>query len=269
MISRMWIRSVMTAAVAMIALLVSDAQAAMLPAPTARDERVRVVAYDPGEVYELHARIGYQIEIELEEGEELLGHGAGDLAAIEVAAFSNHVFLKPKAPDVCTNLTLTTNRRVYRFDYFVCASSQEMYLVRFIYPPVLGAPEMSQADRIDEALREASEQRVLNVDYWYCGDQAVRPVAASDDGVHTRLTFDVHAELPALFLRNDDGSESLLNFSVAEGDVIVHRVARRFIVRRGSLTGCIVNQGFVGRGERLKSGTVTPEVIRARREVRP
>ena len=264
--SLMWTPSVLTGAVATMALLVSDVQAAMLPAPTARDERVRVVAYDPGEVYELHARIGYQIEIELEEGEELLGHGAGDLAGIEVAAFSNHVFLKPKALDVCTNLTLTTNRREYRFDYLVCASSQHMYLVRFIYPPV---PAVTQTNRIDEALRQASEQRVRNVDYWYCGDPAVRPVAASDDGVHTRLTFDVHAELPALFVRNDDGSESLLNFSVAEGDVIVHRVARRFIVRRGALTGCIVNQGFVGRGDRLKSGTVTPEVIRARREVQP
>jgi type IV secretion system protein VirB9 len=93
----------------------------------------------------------------------------------------------------------------------------------------------------------------------------VKPVAASDDGVHTRLRFGGKAELPAIFVRNDDGSESLLNFSMDEGDVIVHRVARQFIVRRGKLTGCIVNKGFEGSGERLESNTVSPEVQRATR----
>jgi type IV secretion system protein VirB9 len=69
--------------------------------------------------------------------------------------------------------------------------------------------------------------------------------------------------LPAIFVRNDDGSESLLNFHVDAGDVIVHRVARRFILRRGKLTGCIVNQGFSGAGARLDSGTIAPQVERA------
>jgi type IV secretion system protein VirB9 len=90
----------------------------------------------------------------------------------------------------------------------------------------------------------------------------LRPIAASDDGVHTRLKFPANAELPAIFLSNDDGSESLLNFNIEAGDVIVHRVARRFILRRGTLTGCVVNQSFVGGGTRLGSGTVAPEVER-------
>ena len=83
------------------------------------------------------------------------------------------------------------------------------------------------------------------------------------------MTFAPKRELPALFVKNDDGSESLLNFSVEEGDVIIHRVAARFLVRRGKLTGCIVNKGFAGSGERLESGTVAPDVIRDRKEVRP
>jgi len=32
--------------------------------------------------------------------------------------------------------------------------------------------------------------------------------------------------------------------------------------RRGKLAGCIVNQGYVGGGVRLESGTVTPDVER-------
>jgi type IV secretion system protein VirB9 len=73
-----------------------------------------------------------------------------------------------------------------------------------------------------------------------------------NDGVHTRLTFAAQAEQPAIFILNEVGSESLLNFSLDEGDVILHRVARRFIVRRGSLAGCVVNRGYTGSGERLK-----------------
>jgi type IV secretion system protein VirB9 len=93
----------------------------------------------------------------------------------------------------------------------------------------------------------------------------LKPVAASDDGVHTRLTFGAKAELPAIFVRNDDGPESLLNFSMGEGDVVIHRVAPRFILRRGRLAGCVVNKGFSGSGERLDSGTVAPTVERERR----
>ncbi len=72
-----------------------------------------------------------------------------------------------------------------------------------------------------------------------------------------------------IFVRNDDGSESLLNFSVENGSVVIHRVARQFIVRRGRLAGCVVNQGFAGTGERLESGTLSPDVRRDRRELGP
>ena len=62
--------------------------------------------------------------------------------------------------------------------------------------------------------------------------------ARRDDGVHTRLTFAAQAEQSAIFIPNEDGSESLVNFSLDEGDVILHRVARRFIARRGSGRMC-------------------------------
>jgi type IV secretion system protein VirB9 len=138
-----------------------------------------------------------------------------------------------------------------------------IYSLRFTYPP---PPLQSAADfaakRVDTQLENASARRPRNIDYWYCGRASLKPVAASDDGVHTRLRFALNSDLPAIFVRNDDGSESLLNFSMDAGDVIVHRVARQFILRRGKLSGCIVNQGFTGGSERLDSGTVAPNVER-------
>ena len=143
-------------------------------------------------------------------------------------------------------------------------SDEVTYVLRFTYPPV---PE-SLAERATRSLG-AGREGTKNLDYWFCGDPSLKPVAASDDGLHTRLTFAPRAEQPAIFVLNDDSTESLLNFSLEEGDVILHRVARRLILRRGHLAGCIVNQGFSGVGPRPRSHTVSPDVERLVPGARP
>jgi type IV secretion system protein VirB9 len=231
------------------------------------DARIRVARYDGDEVYKLRGFVGYQIDLEFEAGETFTGLGAGDLEGLSFVGQDNHLFLKPKAVKVATNLTVLTSRRHYQFDYN--ASPQRpaagdpdvIYALRFTYPPPAAQAD-ADAKRLDSQLASAATKRPRNIDYWYCGQPTLRPVAASDDGVHTRLRFAANSDLPAIFIRNEDGSESLLNFSMDAGDVIVHRVARRFVLRRGKLTGCVVNQGFSGGGMRLDSGTVTPDVER-------
>ena len=214
-------------------------------------------------------------------GESFVGLGAGDIEGLSFVAQDNHLFLKPKAGKIATNLTVLTTRRHYQFDY----SSRPMppgvedpdviFALRFTYPAADEAAKQaadaakSASAELESRLHDAARDRPNNIDYWYCGSPTIKPVAASDDGVHTRLRFAAQSELPAIFVRNDDGSESLLNFHLDAGDVIVHRVARRFIVRRGKLTGCIVNQGYSGGGARLDSGTIAPEVERAAQESRP
>jgi type IV secretion system protein VirB9 len=233
------------------------------------DSRIRVAVYNGDEVYKLRGFVGYQIDLEFEPGETFTGLGAGDLDGLSFVGQDNHLFLKPKAARVATNLTVLTSRRHYQFDYAALSQRpmpddpEVIYAVRFTYPPT---PSQSTADaaaqRVDSQLAIASNERPRNIDYWYCGAPALRPVAASDDSVHTRLRFAANADLPAIFVRNEDGSESLLNFSMDAGDVILHRLAKQFILRRGKLQGCVVNQGFAGGGIRLKSGTVAPTVER-------
>jgi len=243
--------------------------AEIVPAKGAVDSRIRVAAYNGDEVYKLRGFVGYQIDLEFEAGETFTGLGAGDLEGLSFVGQDNHLFLKPKAAKVATNLTVLTNRRHYQIDY--SAQSQRptaedqgvIYSLRFTYaPPPSQVAAEAAAKRVDSQLETASTHRPQNSDYWYCGQPTLKPVAASDDGVHTRLKFAANAELPAIFVRNEDGSESLLNFNIEAGDVIIHRVARRFILRRGRLTGCVVNQSFEGGGTRLGSGTVAPEVER-------
>jgi type IV secretion system protein VirB9 len=244
-------------------------RAETVPSRGVTDSRIRLALYNEEEVYKLRGFVGYQIDLEFEPGETFTGLGAGDLEGLSFVGEANHLFLKPKAARVATNLTVLTNRRHYQFDY--AAVSQRplpgdpdvIYAVRFTYPPL---PAQSSTDeaakRVASQLEAASSGRPRNIDYWYCGAPSLRPIAASDDSVHTRLRFAANADLPVIFVRNEDGSESLLNFSMDDGDVILHRLGRQFILRRGKLQGCVVNKGFVGGGIRLNSGTVAPTVER-------
>jgi len=72
-------------------------------------------------------------------------------------------------------------------------------------------------------------------------------------------------QLPAIFVKNDDKSESLINFNVERDEVVIHRVAKQFIVRRGQLVGCIVNKAFDGGGPDSRAGRCRPRSY-ARRE---
>lgn len=248
--------------------LMSHAIAETTPSPGLTDPRIRTSAYSAEDVYRLTGFVGYQTDLQFEAGETFVGLGAGDIEGISFVAEDNHLFLKPKAAKVGTNLTILTSRRTYQVDYSATAAhpdaTQEVtFVLRFTYPAV--AKEAAQANHE----LDTDAHRARNFDYWFCGSSAIQPIAASDDGVHTRLTFAAKAEQPAIFIQNEDGSESLLNFSMDAGDVVLHRVARRFVLRRGHLTGCVVNKGFVGSGERLKSHTVSPDVEREVRGEHP
>ena len=251
-----------------VSALIGVAHAETVPSPGLLDARIRVAPYSAEQVYRLAGYVGYQTDLEFEAGETFVGLGAGDIEGLSFVAQDNHLFLKPKASKVGTNLTILTSRRSYQVDYSATATHPDateavIYVLRFTYPSMA-----KDGDAADHALA-GDAHRPQNIDYWFCGNPSIQPIGASDDGLHTRLTFAAKAEQPAIFILNDDGSESLLNFSMDEGDVILHRVARRFILRRGNLTGCVVNKGFTGSGERSKSNTVTEDVVRSTRGAKP
>ena len=236
-----------------------------------QDGRLRALTYNAGQVYRLHGYVGYQIDLEFEPGESFVGLGTGDVEGISFASQANHLFLKPRASRVRTNLTVLTTRRSYHFEYEVASTAGPhphdpdlVYGLRFLYAPVGPAEDVAA-----NALEAPIAGNPANRDYWYCGSPTLQPLAAFDDGVHTHLRFNPRNEMPAIFVQNEDGSESLLNFNVQSGEVVIHRVANRFVLRRGKLRGCIVNRSFAGIGHELQSGTVAPDVDRATRGSAP
>jgi type IV secretion system protein VirB9 len=249
-------------------LMVPCGETDMMPARGQVDSRVRTATYDAEEVYRLTGFVGYALDIEFEPGEQFKGLAAGDMQGLNFDAQGNHLFLKPKAGGVVTNLTVLTDRRHYRFDYAVLTRAPDhskdeiIYALRFLYPEVVASAEAAKSERaaVDEALRIGTAAE--NFNYWYCGPPSLRPLRAYDNGVHTWLEFGAATELPAVFLRNDDGSESLVNFSVTGTALIAHRVAARFILRRGNLVGCVENRGPLRATPVVPTGTISPLINR-------
>jgi len=242
------------------------ASAAVVPAVGAVDPRVREILYAPDQVVSLTGYVGYHIDLQLESGERFVALGAGDSAAVDVAAEGAHVLLKPKAARVATNLTLVSSRRVYHFEYRANEAPPPLqtaiFALRFRYPvaPSESTPAATPVARVREP------PRPLNADYWYCGSPWLQPQAVTDDGVQTRLTFSKRGEWPAVFVANADGTESLLNFHAEGTTAVLHRVAPKFVLRRGRLVGCVENRGYAGSGEWLGNGALDPN---DRREVQP
>ncbi len=244
-----------------------SARADWVPAPGGGDPRIRIAPYSSNRVYRLYGYVGYQIDIEFARGERFEGLAAGDIEGIAFKAQGRHLFIKPRVARLRTNLTVLTNRRSYEFDYSVSSGApdpgmeQVMYALRFTYPrpPVVTVPDVRQRIAADLARGPAV---LRNYDYWYCGSPSLKPAAVWDNGVQTWIRFGARQALPAIFVLGPDGSQSLVNFGVHRGDVVVQRVVRRLELRRGRLAGCIVNKAFHGGGTQLKSGTVSQRVRR-------
>ncbi len=259
-----------TAALAIAALcIVHTTKAETIPPRGEVDARVRVVPYNPDDVFKLHGYVGYQIHIQWAHGEELVSLGAGDAAGFDIGAEKNHFFIKPTQEKVSTNLTVLTNRRAYHFDYKVSkppanrkTADDLVYSLRFVYPDDDTKHTAVDIERRQAEARLTNTRAPTNTDYWFCGNPTLKPISAHDDGIHTRLKFPARTDFPAIFVKNDDHSESLLNFSVEHDEVVIHRVARRLVLRRGQLVGCVVNQAFEGGGERPPSNTTAPTVHR-------
>jgi type IV secretion system protein VirB9 len=274
------IQALITVALAGISLVTApgSAHAVIVPPKGSVDPRVRVVAYDPNDVVKLQGYVGYQIHLQWAEGEEFVSLGSGDAGGFDIGSEKNHFFIKPRQERVGTNLTVLTNRRAYEFDYSVAkapvgamALRNMVYSVHFVYPQDDARRDATELARqkTERRFNKAASERPHNDDYWFCGSPSLKPISAYDDGVHTHLRFASRGDFPAIFIRNEDDSESLINFNVDRDDVVLHRVARRFVLRRGQLVGCVTNHAFEGGGQRLDNNTVVSDVERQTKGVAP
>src|ERR1051326_430415 len=129
--------------VAVILVCVAPAQSALVPKPGPGDPRIHVVPYDPTQVIELGAVLGYELLIEFAPDEHIENVAIGDSIGWQVTPNrkANLLFLKPMDKGPSTNMTLTTDPRRYSFELTarprntVRDTRSVIYSLQFDYPP--------------------------------------------------------------------------------------------------------------------------------------
>lgn len=238
------------ACIALIGLAAPPAVAVAAEVPTASrfDTRIRTVTYNPEDVVTVATAAGSATTIMFEEGEQYQNHVFGDAAAWSFAEVNGGrgVAIKPAAEKADTNLTVFTDRRVYVFElkYLTAKDAQSVFLVTFKYPQT--EKQVSQAvvekAAIDEAF--ADPPKAANLSYTMSGDKSISPVNAWDDGTFTFFKFRRNQDVPAIYMVDGDGRETIVNrnSAVAGNDVIVlQKVAAKWRLRLGGQVLTIFN----------------------------
>lgn len=244
--------------------------------PSASDARIQTVRFTGDNVIRIAAAEGIVTTIELSKKEEIKDFAMGDRDAWHAAITGNLFVMKPKDVKADTNLTIFTNRRSYLFQLKTTSRTARdvAYWVRLQYPEQdASTPEaLAQAKREAEGkqmnadLKASGYEGVLNYDYWIVGPQELQPLSMHDNGRQTFLLFSAANPLPAAFVIEPDGTESLVDYHVEEDTMVLHRVVQRIILRRGALVAGVTNRSPSLPIQSSPTGTASGKVQRAIRE---
>jgi type IV secretion system protein VirB9 len=220
---------------------------------------VMVYNYEPGEVYRVDTSPDYVTSIMLEKGESLISKAAGDterwLLGNTIMGAGNDqqvlILLKPIAPDIHTNVVLTTSKRVYFLDVFSHAGDGYQSGISWTYPD----EQLAQMAAQTQAANQSSDDNVgaglsisdLNFNYQMKTVQGSRPdwfpIQVFDDGNKTYIRFPNNLgtmDAPPLFIMEDNNQADLVNYRVKGSYYIVDRLFDRAQLRFGQAPQTIV-----------------------------
>lgn len=236
----------------LIVLYISPSFALKDSRPTPIDSRIRVMNYNPDDVFKYTGYYGFQAMVQLANDEEIVNISMGDTTAWQIVPSGNHFFIKPMEPDATTNMTLITSKRTYHFELYAEEASDirdpnMMFELRFLYP------DGDEEDHIktfatSTSAPDLTHPEKYNFNYSISGNEEVAPIKIFDDGEFTYLQFrDKNAELPAIFAVDEDLRESMVNYRLAADNnnmVIIEQVFQKLSVRHGKKIVCIFNESF-------------------------
>lgn len=269
------------AATATALLVTPPANALEIPTSAQQDNRVRFVNYQPYNITRVVGTIRSSVQVEFAPDEEIAHVALGNTVAWEVAPAGHILFLKPRENQPVTNISVVTtlrdgSKRSYQMELVVRGGSVDAgentyFYVKYRYP----ADEAARRRLEEEARRRAAEagyaDQVLGIHEQYGprnwrysaqGSAAIEPQAVYDNGKVTTFAFNGNQEMPAIYIENSDGTESLVPKTVQGDLLLVHAMSRKFILRRGSDTLCIFNEAYSPVGVNPGTNTTSPSVQR-------
>jgi type IV secretion system protein VirB9 len=240
------------------------------------DSRVRQVVYRQDEVVRVIAQRGFATHIALDPAERILVVAPGDRDGWQVVANrgDHDVYLKPQLAAHDTNLEIRTDRHSYSFDLVVLplrarfGNDEEMYRITFVYPDAEAAKTKAADDAALVRERLAQSPVVRNTAYSMQvmpHSEDIAPTAAWDDGRFTYIRIPDNRRIPAIFRVADDDSESVVDRHMEDDVIVVHEVARRFVLRLGDEVVGLWNDAFDVDGVPPVDGTTASGVKRVLR----
>jgi type IV secretion system protein VirB9 len=235
---------------------------ALLAAAPAAAEDPRLVdrLYDPDEVVRVEGRANVQTTIRFAENERIENVAIGDSTSWQVTPNkrANLLFVKPLAARAATNMTVVTDKRTYLFDLVANpAHRNPLYVLAFDYPIELetveevqqaatggGAPAGAQVEVAAASDPFAViDPAALNFAWAGEGNRALLPERVFDDGEATFLAWPLDSALPAILVKDEEGTEGPVNFAVRGDVIVVDGVPREIILRSGEEAATLTNEG--------------------------
>lgn len=171
----------------------------------------------------------------------------------------NIVFIKPTMDHSDTNMTVLTDRYAYHFRLVMPSKKLDApklaptYNIKFTYPMEEQANALARSatrDREKNALvaDNGTNPTEWNWHYSYsarCSRDNV-PIRAFDDGTFTYFEFAPHATIPAIFLVDQEGHESLANFTMKGAYLVIQKTSRQFSLRSDGdkNASCVFNDHY-------------------------
>jgi type IV secretion system protein VirB9 len=255
------------------------------------DSRVRQVLYDENEVVQVTTERGAGTQIVFGAGEHIVRAGMGDNAEIEgcgrvpnvdrtneavsdwkisACQGDSDIFLKPGSHAHNTNLIVHTDRHDYAFDLIVAPTAPAgredvMYRVTFSYRDELTKHDTAKRDANLVAQREAAPAIRRNLAYTMQavgGSDDIMPSGMWDDGRFTYIEIPGNRKIPSVFRIAEDGSEHVPDRHMEGDRIVLHEVARRWVLRLGNEAVELWNDAYDLNGVPPVDGTTVPGVAR-------
>ena len=216
--------------------------AVSVPRRVAADKRVKIVMYDPNNVVVLRGRYGYQTQITFAANETVQSVSLGDSMAWQAVPVNNNLFIKPVVASK-TNMTVLTNTNSYSFQLdSLNPATSPTYKLQFIYSDG-GFDQSGSANAI-----ATFDPEKLNWKYSFTGDLSLSPIEAFDNGQFTYFKFRSNgmSHQPAIFIVDKDRNETLINYHMQGGYMVINAVAKQFTLRDGNTVTSVYNDFAIG-----------------------
>lgn len=261
------------------ALLALTLVSGLVNAAPVKFQRIMVLDYDEDaqdKPIPILTKRGFVTQIDFGRGESIESLGGTSQAAaltgdsdgwiVVGRKGDRHLYLKPRSEAYPSNLLVVTNRYNYAFELRILpdeSRSDGVWRLSFRYPNDGLSNAEVRANQVAYALGAPTEKRNLKYRIELIrGNGDILPKKVWDDGRFTYIAMGNNREIPAAFKVDGNDGESTLNLHTEGQLLVIHEVARRFLLRLDKQEVGIWNEAFDPDGMANTTGTASSEVVR-------